>query len=302
MSEADDPQARRRVTALLAIAAALGLGLAATGLLTGVPDDGDGLPEGSVARVNDVLIRAEKFERLVAGLESDTRQPVDERARRHVLDRMIDEELLVQRGLALGLPQVDRRVRADLTSALIDSVVSSVEDRDPAEGELAAFFEVHRDFFTRPGRARVRQIFFRARDAAEEARSRASAAEARRRLLDGEPFEVVRKELGDVEISPVPDAYLPATKLREYLGPTALRSALDLEVGEIGEPVRSGTGVHLIQLVGREPRRVPDLEQALPQVRAEWKRRLGDDALRAYLDDLREDAQVVTASSLNGQE
>ena len=36
-----------------------------------------------------------------------------------VLDRMIDEELLGQRGLDLGLVRADRRVRADLVSAVI---------------------------------------------------------------------------------------------------------------------------------------------------------------------------------------
>ena len=302
MEDGESGDGGRRATILLALGAAAGLGLAAFGLLTDAGARTADLPEGMVARVNDAWIRGEDYGRLLAGLESDTRAPADERMRRHVLDRMIDEELLVQRALELGLAQVDRRVRADLTSALIASVVSGVDDREPEPEELEAFFEENRDFFTAPGRLRVRQVFFRARDAEDEARVRVTALEARRRLLAGEDFEAVRDDLGHAEISRVPDTYLPATKLREYLGPTAMRAAAQLEVGGVSEPVRSGTGVHVIQLVDREFDRTPELAEALPQVASEWRRRAGDQALREYLDGLREQADVVTVPDLGGEE
>jgi hypothetical protein len=288
----------RRAPLLLGIGAACGLALAAASLLGGAPSDGDPLPEGSVARVNQVLIPSDDFERLVAGLESDTRARADQATRRHVLDRMIDEELLVQRALDLGLARVDRRVRADLTNAMIASVVAGVEDQEPGEPELRRFHRENLDFFTVPGRLRVRQIFFRARNAEEERASRARAVEARRLLAEGGDFEALRSRLGDPEISPLPDALLPPGKLREYLGPTALRAALSLEVGAWSQPVRSGTGVHLLQLVDREAPRAPGFEESRKNLRAEWKRRAGDRALRAYLDELRKHAVVVTASSL----
>ena len=106
----------------LAAGAAAGLLVAAIGVI-GERPSADDLPPGAVARVGDALIRAEEYERLVAGLQSDRRSPVDAKLRRHVLDRMIDEELLVQRAVELGLVDVDRRVRANLTSAMIQSIV-----------------------------------------------------------------------------------------------------------------------------------------------------------------------------------
>jgi parvulin-like peptidyl-prolyl isomerase len=147
----------------------------------------------------------------------------------------------------------------------------------------------------------VRQIFFqvaaRTRDSetAGEADAAERSAEARERLERGEDFESVRSSLGDREILEVPGALLPAAKLREYLGPTAVRRALDLEVGEVSEPIRSGTGLHVLQLIAREPDRTPPYEELAPQVRAEWRRRAGDRALRAYLDELRQRADVEVA-------
>jgi len=134
--------------------------------------------------------------------------------------------------------------------------------------------------------------------AAEEAARLARAQEAQRRLEAGEPLARVRAELGDAEVSPIPDALLPPAKLREYVGPTALRAVMELAPGAISAPVRSGMGLHVFQLIEREEAHVPPFEAVAEQVRAEWVRRAGDRALRGYLDDLRENARVQTLEAL----
>ncbi|MEN8184527.1 MAG: peptidylprolyl isomerase [Myxococcota bacterium] len=277
----------RRSLWLLGLGALLGLCAAAVGLLR---DGGDSssLPAGAAASVNGALILQDDLTRLLSALAADRRSPLDDDDRRHVLDRLIDEELLVQRGLELGLSSHDRRVRADLTQAVIASVLADVEDEVASRGELEDFYGEEQEYFTRPGRLRVRQVFVRA--AREDAEARAQEASAR--LRQGEPYPEVRKALGDDPVAPLPDAPLPALKLREYLGPTAARTALDLPAGGVSEPVRSGMGVHVLQIVEREPDRVPPFAEIEEEVRAEYRRRRGDRALRSYLEQLRGDADV----------
>ena len=300
MPELPSPTEReghRTTLTLLAIGAAGGLLLAVFGILDAPRAARDALPEGVVARVGDSTIRSDELARLVAGLEQDMREPVSDEMERRVLERMIDEELLVQRAVELGLIEVDRRVRADLTSAMITSIVSDAEEREPSERELRAFLDENAEFFTTPGRLRVRQVFFRAPRAADgqSAPEDTRPARARDRLRAGDDFATVRLELGDAEVSPLPDAKLPALKLREYLGPTALRSAMELGVGEVSEPIRSGTGIHVLQLVEQDPAYTPAFDEIPDQVENEWRRREGDRALRAYLDGLRDEFEVVIA-------
>jgi parvulin-like peptidyl-prolyl isomerase len=297
MAEPQSLVPSRRPLLWLACGAAAGVALAAFGLL-GTDASRAALPRGVVASVNGKLIQAEDWVRLVEGLESDTRESASPELRRRVLDRMIDEELLVQRGVELGLVESDRRVRADLTQAMIQSIVVEVEDEKPDEEELRRFHAEQSGFFTQPGRVRAAQVFFRVRAPAEDAAAAARAAEASLRLRAGEPLERVRAELGDEEISPLPDALLPPAKLREYVGPTALRAVMELAPGATSAPVRSGTGYHVFRLVEREEPRLPPFEEIAENVRAEWVRRAGDRALRGYLDDLRENAQVVTLDEL----
>lgn len=292
----ESPAQSRRALTLLALGAAAGVALAASGLVTVKP--GSSLPDGAAARVNGELIRSEDYERTLAGLAGDRRDGIAADDRRHVLNRLIDEELLVQRGVELGLARHDRKVRADLSAAVIASVVAESEDVQPTPTELRAFYDENRAFFTRPGRLRLRQVFIQPGAAMNETAAHERAEQATRRLRAGEPFDAVRAALGDTEISPLPDALLPAEKLIDYIGPTALQAALGLAGGEVSDPVRSGTGFHVLQMVERQTDVTPPFAEIQPQVLAEFRRGAGDRALRSYLDDLRTRATIVVDPSL----
>jgi parvulin-like peptidyl-prolyl isomerase len=203
----------------------------------------------------------------------------------------------VQRGIELGLARSDTAIRAQVTRAVIASVVAEVQDISATEADLRRFYEQNRDFFTRTGNLRVRQVFVRTRTVKDPEGER-RAQDAAARLRAGEDFDTVRRLLGDPELAPLPDAPLPPTKLREYVGPTALRAILNLPVGTISDPVRSGTGYHVLQLLERRADEAPPFDTIRAEIEAEFRRRRGDEALRGYLDDLRAGADIDVASSL----
>jgi parvulin-like peptidyl-prolyl isomerase len=181
---------------------------------------------------------------------------------------------------------------------MIRSAVVEAESETPSERELEAFYAEERERFTTPGRVRVAQLFVRVDDAARDAAARARAEQARARLAAGSPLAQVRAALGDAELSPVPDALLPPAKLREYVGPTLLRVALESPLGVWSPPVRTSAGYAVLAVLEREPASTPPLEEIREQVQAEWVRRGGDRALRRYLDELREEADIRVAPEL----
>ncbi len=278
----------RRPTVLLAAGAVLGALLAAAGLTA---SGGRALPPDVVALVNQSPIRTEDYVSMCQAVAGDRKAPLETPDKQRVLDRLIEEELLVQRGLTLDLPRLDRRVRADLTQTVIDGIASQASDREPTEQELQAFFDAHRDVFAGPGRLRVHQVFIRV-TAPNDPAGLARADQAAQRLRAGESIEAVQSSLGDPPLAALPDTPLPPTKLRDYLGPTALRTALELDVGEVSDPVRSGTGYHVLQVVERQADTAPSLDDVRPQVLAEYHRQASEEALRRYLDELRASADV----------
>jgi hypothetical protein len=284
-----------RPAVLLALGTVLGLAVAMAGFLA-PGGSWPQLPANAVAVVNGETVAREEYERAIAALTTDRRSPLSSSDHRYVVDRLVDEELLIQRALDLELVRRDRRLRGELVSVMVQSVVSEVAEADPTTEEVTAFYAENRDYFTQPGRVRLRQIVIDGSQDRDGNGGLGRAQAGRSRLLAGEPFERVREDLGAVEIAPLPDALLPPAKLREYLGPTAVRAAMDLESGEVSEPVRSAAGYHVLQMLERELPRIPPLDEIEAEVRAEYRRRAGERALRGYLDALKRTADIRIAA------
>jgi parvulin-like peptidyl-prolyl isomerase len=285
-----------RPVALLALGALAGLVAAAAGLVR-PGGDATALPDDAIAAVNGTALRRADYERAVEALASDRRGALDDADRRHVLDRLVDEELLVQRAFELGFARHDRRVRADLVAAVIESVTSEAEGRTPDAAELRAFFAANRDYFARPGRQHVEHVFVRA-DGESDPAALARAREAAARLRDGARAADVQQSLGEAPVAALPATPLPAGKLREYLGPAAVDALAALAPGEVAEPVRAGGGYHVLRLAAREPASVPELAAVASEVEVELRRRAGDEALRRYLEELRARAAIELAGQL----
>ena len=289
----------RSQTLLLIAGAGLGIVLAACGLLSSRQRAARAMPDDVVANVNGQPIGLAEYRRALAGLANDRRDGVSEADRRRVLARLIDEELLIQRGLELGLAHSDRRIRSDLTAAVIAAAIAERRGSAPSESDVEAFYAAHRGSFATSARLRLQQIFFQVSEPAVEAGVLARARETARRARAGEAFAALRTAIGDAEVSPLPDTLLPPAKLLDYRGPKALRTALSLAVGEVSEPVRSGQGVHVLWLVEREETAPRPLAEVRSEVASELARRRDEEPLRGYLDRLRAGARIrVSDASL----
>ncbi len=249
---------------LLIAGLAAGMLMAASGVL----ERDDALPPQAVARVNDRLILRDAWLRAVAAVSSERRTPLTEADKRHILERLIDEELLAQHGLALGLVEQDRRLRGQLVQQVLQTAAAAGAGREYSDDELRAFFDQNRDFFSPPARLRV-------------AAARIDA--------DGRRGEF---------LPPVPDALLPPAQLRTYLGPSLTQAALALAPGEVSEPQAVANGYAVIEVLEREPGATPAFEAVREQVRAELQRRTDEEAVRRLLQQLREDNSVVVSGEV----
>ncbi len=288
----------RRSGLLLAAGALLGVVIAASGIVEQSPGASE-VPDGAIAIVNGAPIQRVDYQRALAAVAAGRRTgTVDAMLRRHVLERLIDEQLLVQRGLELRLAERDQMARTYLSAAVINLVVARGEDdlTDASEAELRSFYRDNADYFRRAGRLQLEQLFFRAgsvgNDAAHE---RASAAS--RGLASGASFAELRAS-GDAPTVMLPSTPLRPSKLRDYLGPTPTAAALALTVGEISAPLRSSGGYHILRLVAREAASVLPFEQLRPQVLSEYRRREGERRVRQLLAERRADAEIAISEEL----
>lgn len=152
------------------------------GMVAGVVVAGFGLVDDPAPVVSEVDV-----ERAAAGL------PPALRAR--VRDKLLDEALLVERGIELGLARTDKQARAALTAAVIELVTARADIAEPDAKTLNAFHVKHSALFRVTERVHVRATH------------------------QGKPV-------------PLPDAPVPPGKLRDYLGGSSAAAALTLPIGE----------------------------------------------------------------------
>jgi len=262
---------------LLLTGAAIGIATAAAGILRRPAADEppaaepttiaarEPLPPDAVARVNERLIGRKDFEQALA-LDLAAGAVRNASTERRVLDRMIDEELRVQRAIQLRLHLTDPRVRMDLASAVAEAATVAAEVLPPDEAALRAHFEQKRDYFAGRGPLRVRQIWVAIVGGnLGEAFTRARSATTL--LREKQSFEIVKDIAGNSEPRPVPDRLLSPEELGGLIGGTALNVALTLRIGEVTDPIRMTDGFLVLSRV-----RLQRLPHALESNAAELRK------------------------------
>ncbi len=279
----------------LAAGAAVGLALAAAGTFVPAGAIGRDAATDALVRVNRRTIHVSDLNEAIGSLSYTRSGEISAEDRREVLNRLIDEELLVQRGVEVGLVKSDRTVRKAIIRAVIDSIMAGAVGAEPEEGELRAFYESNLELFAKAARLHVREIFFSERDDPGRALSR--AREAASAITNGAKFATVGDGDGEDVTVELPDAMLPPHVLSRHLGPTLTKAAMALRPGEISSPLESPTGYRLLQVVDSQEGQVQPYAALAEQVRAEYIRRGHDNTLRATLDQLWNEASISLMSA-----
>jgi hypothetical protein len=239
---------------------------------------------GEAARVNGQAIDSDTFQRTFAGFTSELKRPVTDQDRKIVLDRLIDEEVLVQRAIALGLPARDPAVRKQLVQAMIAQSLAQSAVPDPSDEELKKYISANAELFRSRTRAKVDAVFVPDGDAA-----RLAAVEAA--LAKGDWAQV--KMLGAALPVAMPDDFLIASKIADYAGADAASAVLALPVGQTTGLIATSGGRIALKLVAVDGDAKAPFATLKPMVLARWRAEHDSKALRAAIDALRAQADIV---------
>ena len=236
------------------------------------------------AKIEDRLIPYERYEMQLEGLANDKRSPLTKKDKEYVLERMIEEELLIKRAIDLGMLENNPMARGTIVQQMIKNIIAEGSRIEPEEIELIEFFEKNIGFFTKANRLRVRQIYFSKVDFGDKVLE--EARNAFTRLLEGETFDQVALS-GSNSALKVPDTLMNLSKVREYIGPSLMREAQLLKPGQFSEPMKVSGGYKIIYLVDREDAPKPEYSNIRSSVLSEFSKRRDDQSLRTYLDNLK---------------
>lgn len=150
MKECPTSRATRRALVLLATGAMLGIALGVWSAFSGKRFAQGTLPDDAIVVVNEKVITTGEYASAVALLAGDKRTALTDEDRLYILNRLIEEDLLVQHGIEIGLADSDRTVRKSIAQAMLASAVTDSVNIQPSQDELRAFYQKNSSLFASP--------------------------------------------------------------------------------------------------------------------------------------------------------
>ncbi|HEV8242108.1 MAG TPA: peptidylprolyl isomerase [Thermoanaerobaculia bacterium] len=275
-----------------------------------------------------VEIPAHRLEAMLGDFRADVGRNPTRREWDQMVDMQVDDEVLYQYALALGmqensaaqarLAQIADFVEANphestqagkareamelgigegdlvVRRILVDSakrlIKSVVLMQKPAPHAVEEFYAAHADEFTLPARIRISQLAINGfLHPDAEAYARQVLARIRAERID--PEAALR--LADETPAPVHLALETEQGLRSQLGGEFATAVMALRPGSWSEPIPSDYGYHLVWVHEYEPARVLPLATVRRQVEAAVLQKLADEWLRLRLRELRAEFEIV---------
>ena len=235
--------------------------------------------QDAIALVNDVPIKNESYLRALDRYSSDSKNKMDDEDRAWVLQRLIEEELLVQRGFSLGMITSDNDVRGAIVRTLISSINTEAEAIVPEDEELINFYNNHKERFAYPATYSIK-------------------AWVSKTMIDTQIAINQLNNNGSIEsnknikrLENIPNGLLTLKKITEYLGPSIASELQPLSEG-IAFSHYVNNRWYIIQINQKNEESFAPIENIQNQLKNEYIRDQADKRLRAYIDNLKENASI----------
>ena len=264
---------------LLVLGVFVGISLA---IFSSIQDTNFEVDNNWVARVGDIEISREKYLLQLEGLNLDKRAPLKKEDRAFVLERMIEEELLIQRAKDLGMFSTNTMIRGAIVQQMINMIISENSLDIVSTSQLKEFYEANKGFFTSADRLRLKQIYF----SDEKGGALERAHNAYLHLVQSNNLDEIDSKSDETALE-VPNTLMTLSKVREYIGPSLMQIAKMLKPGEFTSPKKVIGGYKIIVLLERRDASPPDFKEIRDRVKSEYQKRKDDEALRDYLNKLK---------------
>ncbi|MDD2769113.1 MAG: SurA N-terminal domain-containing protein [Methylococcus sp.] len=166
--------------------------------------------------------------------------------------------------------QSPETVTVNFVSLSLDDVAKEVK---PSEEDLKNFYEEQKASFTAEERRKAAHILVAADPGKPESEQAALAkiGQIRARLLQGEDFAKVAKEVSDDRMSAEKGGDLGIVT-KGAMEPNLEKAALALSQGAVSEPVKTSFGYHLIKITELVPASTKPFEQVKDEVSASYRK------------------------------
>lgn len=235
----------------------------------------------------EIRITAGEVAQLAAFWETQAQRKPTAEELRGLIEERIDEEVLAREAVRLGLDRDDVIVRRRLAQKMAFVSDDLAVVTEPAEADLRAYFDAHKDAYTTPDLYALRHVFFN-----PDRHGMALDADAQRalqRLTRG----ANANEVGDPFMLPRELADVSRDDIARDFGSAFADAVTSSAPGAWAGPVRSPFGVHLVKLESHLPSSAARFEDVRDRVREAFLAQKQQEANAALRTKLRQQYRIV---------
>ena len=241
------------------------------------------LPDNIIATVNDKIIPSEKYQTIINLIQNDKRDELTKADREMALDRIIEEELLVQYAYKNGFLEADDLLRKSIVRSVVDSIVEQALSVVPAEQDLLKFYEVNRQTFAIDEKYRVVIL---------SSKNRSDIDEGKVIWQSNYDLTLLRQTFKRIDRLDIPTGFISKIRLGTLVGPLLRDKVLSLQVGETSETLKTIYGYSIVTLVDKKDRVIPEFKEISEIVLQEYKRQQREEILEELLKDLKRQSDI----------
>ena len=241
------------------------------------------LPDNIIATVNDKIIPSDKYQTIINLIQNDKRDELTKADREMALDRIIEEELLVQYAYKNGFLEADDLLRKSIVRSVVDSIVEQALSVVPAEQDLLKFYEVNRQTFAIDEKYRVVIL---------SSQNRSDIDEGKVIWQSNYDLTLLRQTFKSIDRLDIPTGFISKIRLGTLIGPLLRDKVLSLQVGETSQIVKTIYGYSIVTLVDKKDRVIPEFKEISEIVLQEYKRQQREEILEELLKDLKRQSDI----------
>tara|TARA_B100000579_G_scaffold409675_1_gene398918 strand:- start:391 stop:1224 length:834 start_codon:yes stop_codon:yes gene_type:complete len=231
----------------------------------------------AIARVGEKEISRQRFEEIIKVLDDQSNSELTLEKKNLIRERLIDEELLIQRAIELDLVRNDSLVKGNVIQTMFQYIINSNELAEPTEAELRNHFIKEKNYFSSGKRYKLKNYSFR----------NLSDAETARNSLNQSNFENFLKLTETENTIDLPDVFLTPQKIRDYLGPKVLEELPNLEKGGFSNIFEINQVPSIIFCIDILLDNNPKFEEIIEQIKNKFIRDREDNLVKEYIKNLR---------------
>ena len=254
----------------------------------------------SVATVNGESISEEQFLKYAINLGANLDSEEDINILELLLERMIEEELLVQRGIELSLHKNDIEVRKTIIQQVIAFIIQ-VEDAQPDEEELINYFQKNINKYKPTELIHVNSIFVESNNEGSillgseyDFKSQKDLFDKIYSQLNFKSFSEVKNEFNQPQIVELPNKTISLKDCRLYLNNKVCNEIILLENEEISQPIFYQNGYFIFQMIEKKRAEIDGnfFEKVRDKVLFDYLNQKDDQKLIDYIKYLKNNADI----------